>query len=53
MNPSEFYESDDRFKEYVDRYSKTYHLTLEEALSHKLVLDTMQYYAQTSKPEKS
>jgi len=33
----EFYEENEEFKEYVDKYAKSYHITLEVALSHKLV----------------
>jgi len=45
MNPDEFYESDERFKTYVDRYCNMYKVTKETAFEHRIVLDVMKYYS--------
>ena len=44
-----FYDSDERFKRYVDRYKNEFNLTLDEALSHFLVKETAQYYVDSDK----
>ena len=33
----EMYKENDLFKRYVDAYSKKHHITVEEALEHKMV----------------
>lgn len=40
----EFYNSNADFKRYVDRYCKTYGLTVEEALEHELVKQVAAQY---------
>lgn len=37
MNLNELYENDADFRGYVDRYAKCRWITVEEALTHKLV----------------
>lgn len=42
------YETNEKIKRYVDHYAKTYGghhkgITIEEALSHKLVIETIEY----------
>ena len=37
MNLNELYENNKDFKEYVDKYSKTHNITVETAMTHKLV----------------
>lgn len=43
MNLKELYQTNSEFKEYVDRYCNGYsegkHLTLDEALQHRLIAD--------------
>ena len=43
-NTKEFYEANDDFKKYVDKYSNTYKIPVEEALNHVLVHNVMEYY---------
>lgn len=45
INADELYESDDRFKRYVDRYCNMYNVSKEIALEHRIVLDVMKYYS--------
>lgn len=40
----EFYDHNADFKRYVDRYCKTYWLTVEEALEHELVKQVAAQY---------
>ena len=40
----EFYDRNADFKMYVDRYCKTYGLTVEEALEHELVMQVAEQY---------
>ena len=40
----EFYDSNEDFRNYVDRYCRTYRLSVEEALEHKLVQDVGRHY---------
>lgn len=40
----DLYNSNDDFKRYVDRYCKTYGLTVEEALEHELVKQVAAQY---------
>lgn len=37
MNPTEMYSEYSDFKDYVDKYCRTYGISKEEALSHELV----------------
>jgi len=37
MSNKEFYEKDEEFRDYVERYCKSRNVTTEEALTHKLV----------------
>lgn len=46
-----FYESNQDFQKYVNRYCITYRVTTEVALQHRLVLDVMQYYKDLPKSE--
>lgn len=46
-----FYESNQDFQKYVNRYCITYHVTTEVALQHRLVLNVMQYYKDLPKSE--
>lgn len=43
-NEEAFYEANDNFKQYVDKYSDTYKISIEEALTHALVRNAMEYY---------
>lgn len=36
MDYHKFYEENDMFREYVDKYSKTYGITVMDALKHSL-----------------
>ena len=40
----EFYEENDKFRQYVDKYCKTRHIDKETALSHELVRQAAIYY---------
>lgn len=44
MNYEELYEALPDFKAYVDKYCKTYKLTVSEALTHKLVHEVAEHY---------
>lgn len=35
---------DERFKSYVERFSKSRHITIEQALQYALVQEVKQYY---------
>lgn len=39
-----FYNSNKDFKDYVDKYCRTYGLTVDEALTHALVKEVKDYY---------
>lgn len=43
-NAEAFYEANDDFRKYVDRYSNTYKISVEEALCHVIVQNVMEYY---------
>lgn len=40
----DLYKNNKDFKGYVDRYSRTYSLSIEEVLEHKLVQDVGRHY---------
>jgi hypothetical protein len=40
----DFYNTNQDFKEYVDKYCNTYKVTVEEALSHALVQEVEKMY---------
>jgi hypothetical protein len=40
----DFYNTNQDFKEYVDKYFNTYKVTVEEALSHALVQEVEKMY---------
>lgn len=40
----EFYQTNSDFRGYVNRFCKTYNLTLEEALQHASVREAAKYY---------
>jgi len=37
------YQNNEEIKEYVDRYAKCYHISVEEALTHKIVEEVANY----------
>lgn len=39
-----FYETNEDFKQYVDKYCRTYRITVEQALTHVIVQNVMKYY---------
>lgn len=43
-NLQEFYEENDKFMQYVDKYCNNRHVDRETALSHELVRQTAKYY---------
>lgn len=45
----DFYEKDERFKRYVDRYCNEFNLTVDEGLTHALVQETAIYYVEVDK----
>lgn len=40
----QFYNSNENFKMYVDKYCNTYRITVEEACTHMMVKNVMEYY---------
>lgn len=44
LNAKKLYQDCEDFKNYVEKYRRDHHLTIEEALQHKLVLETGKYY---------
>lgn len=40
----ELYENNENFKRYVDKYCRTYRVTVEVALTHRLVKDVGSHY---------
>lgn len=40
----ELYLSNRAFKEYVDRYCRKHHVTIEQALGHAMVKNVAEYY---------
>ena len=40
----EFYESNSKFRDYVDKYSRDHRITVEEALTHAMVRQVYLYY---------
>lgn len=40
----EYYENNLDFRAYVDRYARTYGVSVEEALEHELVKEVYRYY---------
>lgn len=49
FNPKYIYDTNEKVKKYVDHYCSTYgghhqSITVEEALTHKLVQEQIQYY---------
>lgn len=49
MEIKEFYETNQNFKLYVDRYCQTYRLSVDEALEHELVRQVYLMYVEDSK----
>ena len=47
----DLYENNEDFKGYVDRYCRTYDLSVEEALEHKLVQDVGKHYKELAEAE--
>ena len=43
----EIYETNDDFREYVDRYSRTYGITVEQALKSMLVRLVAKHYTES------
>lgn len=48
-----FYESNEVFKNYVDRYSVKHEVSTEEALTHSTVRNAYEYYLDAEKREAS
>lgn len=44
LNANDLYNKCEDFKEYVDKYCRTYKISLHEALSHKLVQEVGKNY---------
>lgn len=44
--PYNEYKYNKQFRDYVDKYCKTYNLTVEEALKHELVKQVCKYYTE-------
>lgn len=44
-----FYEDDDRFKRYVDRFSNEFGISVDEAISHKIVQGIADSYSEALK----
>lgn len=40
------YQYNKRFRDYVDKYCKTYNVTVEEALKHEIVRQAYLYYTE-------
>lgn len=52
MDYNELYNTDQRFRRYVDACSKDYGLTRDEMLQHKIIQNVGDYYAKTpQRPE--
>lgn len=49
MEIKEFYETNQNFKFYVDRYCNQYRLSVDEALRHELVRQVYLMYVEDSK----
>ena len=45
----DYYNTNEDFKEYVERYSKKHRCTVEEALKHKVVEDVYEHYKATER----
>ena len=43
----EFYNSNENFKEYIDKYCKKHKCTIEEALKHKIIEEVYEQYKET------
>jgi len=43
-NAQQYYEENEAFKLYVDKYCNQYELTVEEACNHMMVNNVMVYY---------
>lgn len=46
-----FYESNSDFRDYVDRFCKTYEVSVDEALQHASVREAEKYYREKEKAE--
>lgn len=44
MKIEEQYRTDDKFRRYVDEYAKTHNITIETAMTHKLVKNIADQY---------
>ena len=44
----EFYEKNADFRDYVDRYCKKTHVSVDEALEHDLIKEVAKYYGKES-----
>ena len=53
MDYNELYNTDQRFRRYVDACSKDYGLTREEMLQNKIIQNVGEYYAKTPTKEGS
>ena len=51
MNYLELYNTDQRFRNYVDACSKDYGMTRDEMLQHKIIQNVGDYYAKTPTKE--
>lgn len=52
MDYNELYNTDQRFRRYVDACAKEYGLTVDEMLQHKIIQNVGDYYAKTpQRPE--
>jgi hypothetical protein len=52
-NIQDLYENNNDFKRYVDRYCRTYGLSVEDALEHNLVQEVGKQYQEKAEAEKN
>lgn len=52
MDYKTIHKSNENFRKYVDKYCRTYHLLVEEALTHKLVQEVAREYEEGQDDER-
>ena len=53
MKIEEQYRTDDDFRRYVDAYAKTHNITIETAMTHKLVKNIADQYREKAEVRKN
>ena len=48
IDTGKMYEENEKFRQYVDKYCKTYKISAKEALEHALVKEVAESYAECS-----